>query len=187
MRKLAHSNITCLQRFPFLFILTGSCRNGFSLIKVSSTCHLILVAWSLSRGFVLIEYYLAQFTAESWRNERSHSNYEGNITHSTKILPRQILAFLSKICWSQGGENCFWCICRIFFQDMRWAEDKDAAQCQQCNQPFSLARRKVVAVLTGSFITLSLNVFFKWCCCCCCCLCYCYGSSYVRISSWTAS
>lgn len=43
---------------------------------------------------------------------------------------------------------------------MRWAEDKDAAQCQQCNQPFSLARRKVVEVLTGSFITLSLNVFF---------------------------
>lgn len=27
-------------------------------------------------------------------------------------------------------------------KDMRWAEDKDAAQCQQCNQPFSLARRK---------------------------------------------
>lgn len=27
-------------------------------------------------------------------------------------------------------------------KDMKWAEDKDAAQCQQCNQPFSLARRK---------------------------------------------
>lgn len=26
---------------------------------------------------------------------------------------------------------------------MKWAEDKDAPQCQQCNQPFSLARRKV--------------------------------------------
>ena len=31
----------------------------------------------------------------------------------------------------------------LTYQDMRWAEDKDAAQCQQCNQPFSLARRKV--------------------------------------------
>ncbi|XP_020612593.1 RUN and FYVE domain-containing protein 2-like [Orbicella faveolata] len=27
-------------------------------------------------------------------------------------------------------------------KDMKWAEDKDTAQCQQCNQPFSLARRK---------------------------------------------
>ncbi|XP_027038008.1 RUN and FYVE domain-containing protein 2-like [Pocillopora damicornis] len=27
-------------------------------------------------------------------------------------------------------------------KDMKWAEDKDATKCQQCNQPFSLARRK---------------------------------------------
>lgn len=26
---------------------------------------------------------------------------------------------------------------------MKWAEDRDALHCQQCNQPFSLARRKV--------------------------------------------
>ena len=34
---------------------------------------------------------------------------------------------------------------------MRWAEDKDAAQCQQCNQPFSLARRKVLWALFRRF------------------------------------
>ncbi|KAM7449926.1 RUN and FYVE domain-containing protein 1 [Porites harrisoni] len=27
-------------------------------------------------------------------------------------------------------------------KDMKWAEDRDALHCQQCNQPFSLARRK---------------------------------------------
>ena len=31
---------------------------------------------------------------------------------------------------------------------MKWAEDKDAAQCQQCNQPFSLARRKVQVLMS---------------------------------------
>ena len=48
----------------------------------------------------------------------------------------------------------------LIFQDMKWAEDKDAAQCQQCNQPFSLARRKVVAVLTGTSVISSLYAFF---------------------------
>jgi len=43
---------------------------------------------------------------------------------------------------------------------MKWAEDKDAAQCQQCNQPFSLARRKVGAVLTGASVILILNALF---------------------------
>lgn len=47
---------------------------------------------------------------------------------------------------------------------MKWAEDKDAAQCQQCNQPFSLARRKVhVVVLTSLCLLLMLLLFFCVC------------------------
>ena len=43
---------------------------------------------------------------------------------------------------------------------MKWAEDKDAAQCQQCNQPFSLARRKVHVVLTPLCLLLMLLLLF---------------------------
>ena len=41
---------------------------------------------------------------------------------------------------------------------MKWAEDKDAAQCQQCNQPFSLARRKVACLTDTPVISSSAGL-----------------------------
>jgi len=59
------------------------------------------------------------------------------------------------------GELFLMYFSHLIFQDMKWAEDKDTAQCQQCNQPFSLARRKVVAVLTGTSVILSPMLCFN--------------------------
>ena len=42
-----------------------------------------------------------------------------------------------------------------FFQDMKWADDKVADQCQLCKQTFSISRRKVGVSRVDSAVSVS--------------------------------